>query len=186
MGYHLHWMGNEYYTIPQFIDEARQHGVSRRISGKQLAKMDYGDIVFIASRGDGVQKPVVFGYFCVLTIQGMDIDWNLIPDHLTQHVREVNEVVQRGCGTIVRRAAYLATTRDVRRNDTFREALKGKNAALNGDLVVFPRPYPMLKNLKPFRGFRPFDGERFLSDLQTTVDNGSYKGRPKLSSLYYA
>jgi hypothetical protein len=53
---------------------------------------------------------------------------------------------------------------------------------IRGSLVIYPRPFPALRNFRPFRGYRPFDGEAFLGDLEKA---GSSR-RPILEDLYYA
>jgi len=78
----LHWMGNIYYSIESFIEEARSIGVSRRVPKKTLKKMKWGDTIFLASKEKGLKAPVIFGYFSLHMIQGIKVDMDSLPEHL--------------------------------------------------------------------------------------------------------
>ena len=67
---HLHWIGTEHYSIPEFIQEARKWGVSRRIKPGTLRAMAWGDRIYLASREKGLRAPVIFGYFSLEGIGG--------------------------------------------------------------------------------------------------------------------
>jgi len=83
----LHWIGNKYYSIKQFIEEARQIGVSRRVPAKMLKKMKWGDVIFLASKEKNLKNPLVFGYFALERIQGVKVDIDELPEHLRSKTR---------------------------------------------------------------------------------------------------
>lgn len=78
----LHWIGNQYYSIESFIEEARLVGVSRRVPEKILRKMKWGDTIFLASKEKGLKSPVVFGYFVLHKIQGVKVKMEDLPEYL--------------------------------------------------------------------------------------------------------
>lgn len=83
----LHWMGNQYYSIESFIEEARLIGVSRRVPAKALKKMKWGDIIFLTSKEKGIKNPVIFGYFILDKLQGIKVKIDELPEHLQNKMR---------------------------------------------------------------------------------------------------
>lgn len=172
----LHWIGNSHYSISSFIKEAREMGVSRRVQPKMLRNMEWGDRVFCASRLPGYKSPVVFGYFILEEVMGVKIDE--MPDDLKAKVKNVDPgpaiFLERGCGVLVV-GAFYATTASV---EELSEHAQDPMIVGKG-LKVFPKPWPMLAGMPPFRGFRGFDAEGFFSDLQESE-------KKLLRGFYYA
>lgn len=83
----LHWIGNQYYTIKSFIEEAKLIGVSRRVPRAVLKKMRWGDIIFLASKKKGLKSPVVFGYFRLEKIEGIKVRRKDLPEQLQSKLR---------------------------------------------------------------------------------------------------
>ena len=181
----IHWVGAKYYSIPGFIQEARAWGVSRRVKPSTLKGMAWGDRVYLVSTEKGIKAPVVFGYFHLEKIRGIRLDEET-RDRLEEETGKRIEVVsndlsllvKRGCGFCVDGGLYCTTEASVRELTDYGEA---EDPELRGSLVTFPKPYPALRNMRPFRGFRPFDGEAFRGDLQDR--RGSR--RVILEDLYY-
>jgi len=86
----LHWIGNQYYSIEKFINEAELIGVSRRVPQKMLRKMKWGDTIFLASKEKKLKSPVIFGYFKLERIQGVKVDMEELPEHLRDRMRYQN------------------------------------------------------------------------------------------------
>lgn len=86
----LHWIGNQYYSIRKFIEEARLIGVSRRVPRDVLRKMKWGDMIFLASKEKKLKSPVIFGYFRLERIQGVKVDMEDLPEHLQSKMRYEN------------------------------------------------------------------------------------------------
>jgi len=86
----LHWIGNQYYTIQSFIDEARVIGVSRRVPEKILKKMKWGDTIFLASKEKHLKSPVIFGYFNLEGIQGVKVKLKDMPEQLRDKMKFEN------------------------------------------------------------------------------------------------
>lgn len=104
--------------------------------------------------------------------------------------------VKRGCGVRVEGGIYIVTTAEI---EELADYMDISDANIEGKLVIFPKPYPTLVNLKPFRGFRGFDKKRFFYDLQIEklklfgpprVSDPSWKmhllKRVRLKNCYYA
>ena len=181
----IHWVGSKYYSIPSFVRESRAWGVSRRIKPQTLKRMSWGDRVYLVTREKGIKAPVVFGYFHLEKIQGIRLDEETrdrLERETGKRIRVVSNdfslLVKRGCGYCVDGGLYCTTEASVREVMEYGEI---EDPELRGSLVIFPRPYPGLRNLRPFRGFRPFDGEGFRRDLEDK--RGSR--RVILDSLYY-
>lgn len=87
----LHWIGNKYYSIKSFIDEAKLIGVSRRVPKAILKKMRWGDTIFLTSRQKGLKNPVIFGYFRLERIEGVRMRRENMPVHLQHKLRYVNK-----------------------------------------------------------------------------------------------
>ena len=83
----LHWIGNQYYSIESFIEEARLIGVSRRVPAKALKKMKWGDTIFLTSKEKGIKNPVIFGYFILDKLQGIKVKIDELPEHLQNKMR---------------------------------------------------------------------------------------------------
>ena len=183
---HLHWIGAEYYSIPEFVSEARKWGVSRRIKPQTLKAMEWGERIYLVSREKGLKAPVIFGYFRLERVRGIRLDEEtraLLEEETGKRIEVVSSdlslLVKRGCGYCQTGGLYLTTSASVKELTHYGNP---KDPELQGRLVIFPKAYPALKNLKAFRGFRPFDGEAFRRDL---ADSGR-PGRPILEDLYYA
>lgn len=89
----LHWIGNKFYSIPEFISEAKRVGVSRRVPSKVLKSMVWKDKIFLASKQPKLKNPVVFGYFTLDKIEGIKVDIDAMPQPLRDATRymEVDE-----------------------------------------------------------------------------------------------
>jgi len=187
----LHWVGNQYYSIPRFIREAKRLGVSRRVPRAVLKRMNWGDRIFLISRERGHKAPVVFGYFYLNRIEGIQVKWDEIPEHLRDKYTEVgiaeSRLERRGCGFRKVGGVYITTSASIEELSEYMEV--SENTQITGKLYLLPKPWPCLKPegqpFKPFRGYRPFDGEIFQRDLeiwQMTEPEGT---RPVLRSFYY-
>lgn len=174
----LHWVGAVHYSIKSFIAEANKMGVSRRVAAPVLKRMNWGDKIYCAIREKGEIHPVVFGYFFVETIYGIQTK-DLIPEIETKvyYVADPLDLQdeKRGCGDLEPGGLYATTTATV---EELADA--SQEPQVRGGLKVLPKPWPVLVGMPPFRGFRPFDEARFLTDVISS------KTRPRLRNMYYA
>ena len=182
---HLHWVGAEFYSIPEFVSEARKWGVNRRVKPQTLKGMNFGDRIYLVSREKGLKSPVIFGYFYLETVRGVRLDEETrerMEEETGKRIEvsqsDLSLLVKRGCGYAVTGGLYCTTDASIQELVDYGET---EDPEVQGGLVLFPRPYPALRNLKPFRGFRPFDGEAFRGDLARSRRSG----RPILRELYY-
>lgn len=96
--------------------------------------------------------------------------------------------VKRGCGIRIEGGLYIVTTAEI---EELADYIDLSDANIEGKLVLFPKPYPTLVPLKPFRGFRGFDKKRFFYDIglervgAMTVD-GIWTKRLRLRNCYYS
>lgn len=165
----IHWVESRYYSIPSFIRESRAWGVSRGIKPQVLKRMAWGDRIYLVAREKELRAPVIFGYFHLERIQGVRLDKETrarMEAETGKRIRVVSSetslLVERGCGYCVNGGLYLTTEASVRELANYGEA---EGPEIRGKLVIFPKPYPALRNLRPFHGFRPFDGEGFRRNL---------------------
>ena len=159
---YIHWIGTKYYSITAFIREAKEMGVSRRINPNLLKQMEWGDRIFCASKQRGRAHACVFGYFFLEGIRGIQIKDipAEIQDKITANLSRAPLDEDRGCGDLAI-GGYYGTSATVEElaDYTQEPMLQGKG------FKVFPKPYPLLMTMAPFRGFRRFDGRKFLVDI---------------------
>ena len=182
----LHWIGNEYYSIESFISEAEEYGVSRRVPKHILKKMEWGDKVFLATRETGKKKPVIFGYFYIDRLQGINIDD--LPEDIAVKVVNAGPValVKRGCGYLVAGGIYAYTDANVERLADY----AGEETFVRGGFKIFPEPYPELSNLSfPSEDLGNSMNKSSWNDLhraKLVANLSATKGhRPKLDDFYY-
>lgn len=163
----LHFIGKQYYSRAKFIKEAKQYGITRRVSLRDLKKMSYGDTVLLVIL-EG-KSPVIFGSFVIEKISGLS------PEASTA-VRETFKcelisagggVVSRGCGTYFEGPCYAVSASIKEIVGVLEEQItQGIDIGLPMIGGTFkPHPLIRLKNV-PFRmGFREFDYDRLLSAI---------------------
>ena len=173
----LHWIGNAHYSVASFIKEAKKMGVSRRVPQRILRNMEWGDRIYLVSRVPGLKSPVVFGYFEIDRLVGIQIEE--LPEDLQEKVQNVEDPTsdfmfceQRGCGYVII-GGYYVTSLGVEELADY----AGEDTQVKGGLKIFKKPWPTLYKMPPFRGFREFDAESFHADLE--------KGEKKLKRYYY-
>ncbi|MQY69682.1 MAG: hypothetical protein GH145_02310 [Firmicutes bacterium] len=105
--------------------------------------------------------------------------------------------VRRGCGVRVEGGIYIVTDAEI---EELADYVDMTNANIEGKLYIFPKPWPALVNLKPFRGFRGFDKTRFFKDININqlergptatehfrqLEKPPHLARPRLKNCYYA
>jgi len=105
--------------------------------------------------------------------------------------------VRRGCGVRVEGGLYIVTDAEI---EELVDYMDISDANIEGKLIIFPKPYPTLIKLKPFRGYRGFEKWRFFYDmnvdqLEHGVTAQQYLSnlhkppkltRPRLNNCYYA
>jgi len=173
----IHWIGNKYYTIPEFISEAKRMGVSRRIKKDLLKQMEWHDRIFCASKEKGRTHACIFGYFYVDLILGIKVG-DLPPEievKLHDNLPEAPYSEDRGCGQLQTGACYL-TSAHVEELADYVEDPQIKSTGLK----ILPKPWPLMKTLPAFRGFRRFDGKQFLEDVMALP-----AGKRHLKNCYY-
>ncbi len=102
----LHWIGNNYYTIASFIREAKKMGVSRRIKPVILKGMEWDTRIYLVSREPGAKAPVIFGFFDITAITGVEIPPDKLKEMIADGRIDVKEITRtkaevRGCGRVV-------------------------------------------------------------------------------------
>lgn len=94
----IHFVGKKYYTINQFIKEAKESGISRAISPHLFQKMEFGDTVLLAQKDKTATK--IFGGFVYKRIVGLSdkATVELYRQKLLQFTGRPDKVIKRGCG----------------------------------------------------------------------------------------
>jgi len=205
----VNWVGNEFYTMQSFIDEALKYGVSRRIQERILRTMTWQDRIFLATndikvikvtgkRGKPIDKviktPVIIGYFKIDTLHGINLDPSNLPQELknnfsgTKYNGGAPSPIQRGCGIQRSTGYYVETTPTV----DIKKIIDLQNIVSNaktvqGGLRIFERP--VITHLLSFRGFRKFDGAEFMRDyiagLSVIKLSNNNDRRVELNKGYY-
>lgn len=173
----LHFIGKQYYSRQEFVNEACTKGVSRAVSFEVFKKMEFGDRVMLAQI-DG-KSSVIFGYFDISSVTGLDhefIEDMIKAGALTDLNLPSPEQVDRGCGS------YLIS-RKLSINDTeaLVKAIKALPKDRIGRLMIGGKfvPYdPIRVDITFQMGFRLFD---FMS-FRAAVDANPGK---KIKGQFY-
>jgi len=183
----LHFIGKQYYSRGKFVKEAKQYGITRRVSLQQLKKMAYGDMVLLAMM-DG-KSPVVFGSFVIDKISGLSPAASAVIKEKFEYetVSEGGAIVVRGCGMYIEGARYAvkATLREV--VDVL-EGLKEQEVDIGKPMVggrFEPHKLIRLKDI-PFRQrFREIDYDKILNDIGFFLSTEKAKTPVTLRDQYY-
>lgn len=187
-----HWIGRKYYSIPQFIEESRQYGITRRVSLNMLKKMSWGDVVSCIQREPGLKSGTVFLEFPIEMISGLSTEAQeqVVETFPCRQVDEGGLMVARGCGDYITAGTYEIDAPMANVTEFIRHlAEKGEDVGqpMIGcrpeSVEVIGAPTPLLRDV-PFRpGFRDFDRDSFWDDVAAAVNGG--KKRPILTGQYY-
>lgn len=158
----LNFIGKRFYTPAKFMREARRYGVSRRISRQDLERMTWGDKVYLAIK-DGRENALVFGYFIVERITGLD-DGTMqkVAEKYGAEVQDLGgKLVTRECGQYITGPSY-STEASIK--DICKELPEEKLPLMVAGRVI---PFGPAKLIKvPHRqGFRAFDFESFKNKV---------------------
>jgi hypothetical protein len=184
----LHFIGKQYYSRGKFVKEAKQYGVTRRVSLQQLKKMAYGDMVLLAMMDS--KSPVVFGSFVIDKISGLSPAASAAVKEKfeCEMVSEGGSLVVRGCGMYIEGARYAvkATLREI---VDILEELKEQGKDIGLPMVggrLEPHKLIRLKDI-PFRqGFREIDYDKILNDIGFFLSTEKAKAPVTLRGQYYA
>jgi len=172
--YWLHFIGRSYYTPKAFLSEAAKLGVCRRIDVRILKSMNLGDVVLCAQGGANGSK--LLGAFIIQGLGGLSEEaGNLIAKSLGLiSLPAAPVLVERRCGQYWLTCSYWGkfTCRQIAENLS---SLKQKgigigNPSIIGELLPLENlgiPPIEIRMTIPFRpGFRPFDLEKLLSNIE--------------------
>ncbi len=169
----LHFIGKQYYSTSQFIEEAKKYGVSRRISFQNLKNMRFGDKIYLFQWNG--KSSELFGYFVFERILG--INHNILEEArekgIIRRVADLgDEVIKRGCGNYILRASYTTENPEAML-DLLEEKYKAKEDL--GKLMIggaFYEINPHIKSSIPFQmGFRSFDITSFMEEYERIKNN---------------
>lgn len=187
----LHFVGQTYYPDPDdFAYEARKHGVSRRVSMRQLQKMEWGDRVLLAMK-DGASA-LVFGSFEIGRLTGLSEETVEAAGRgrQMQQISSGPRQVVRGCGSYVIGATYAVQGRlseIAAEVDGYEPLVADDRAMIAGDFREHPRV--RLGDVPHRMGFRMFDYETFLLRATAEAERHARQGiaqLPKVSGQFYA
>lgn len=178
----LHWIGEQFYDLESFLNEAKRLGVSRRVSANILKKMRFGDKIWLAGRFRKWRWAHVIGYFYLSKLEIIggnkrieeilkekNIPYKVIPkeDAIVEEIR--------GCGRRVLGAGYIVTVPDIDFELIINEKaqiivsendIKVKYPEFNIGGKIYLLEKPTKIKIKRFRGFMKFNEEMFLRDLR--------------------
>ncbi|MHA1882586.1 MAG: hypothetical protein ACTSUO_06035 [Candidatus Thorarchaeota archaeon] len=161
----LIWIGEQYYTIKEFIDEATKIGVSRRLRAVPEHFEIGKNKVFLASKNTDPEthqpNPVIFGYFVPkrFEIVVKDPEKKKIIHQKHQILYCVPAGPQRQCGTRKEGAVYVVADTDF---DAIIEEGLYDAVDIIGPIALLKEWIP-LKETKFFRGFKYVHGDKILA-----------------------
>lgn len=185
----LHFIGQSYYSRASFEREAREFGITRRVSLQQMRRMAFGDRVVLAIR-DGASA-LVFGSFTVTTISGLSPEGQSALDgaYTTERLAVEPRFIERGCGSYWTAGTYTVRATMTQIVETLDAKVENPGRLMVGGTF---EPIPVavrLKGVRHFQGFRAFDLEAFQAAVQAanprhpTVRGHFYAPSPTVEHL---
>lgn len=176
----LHFVGRSYYaTEAAFIREAKQYGVSRRISLRLLKAFRFGDVVLLAM-WDG-HSAVVFGEFTVEVVSGFDSFFTAelrARGLIREKVSSGGTFIKRGCGSYYTGSTYTVSC-DIDKLAEIAEAREKAGAPTVQPMISGPfRERERVRiNIAFSRGFRRFNLEEFEEAVRAAKLKAEAQGR---------
>ena len=198
----MNFIGKGYYTIPKFIAESQKHGITRRIALLPLMAMNWDDRVLCVQQEDKIQAHSAFIEFPITKLVG------LIPEAIEAvsglvTIKKVIDKpeepeVERECGSYEQGAMYAIEEMPLCDVAKMLKKLKDEGLEIGKimigcapeDITYIPEPYPRIKGLKHFRGFRAMNLEKFWNEVgeeDRKIREGEYVNRknPTVSGTFY-
>jgi hypothetical protein len=171
----IHWIGRSYYTEASFIAEAQKYGITRRIDRRVAARMNYGDVIYLAIN-DGASG-VVFGKFVLRSLSGLSMSESLKVSQRYQMtvIDSGGTLVQRGCGSYTTGSSCVFVGQPPSMNELLEVTAETKdkgNLMVGGDLILLPRRV-RVKDMRLSQGFRPFDAPAFIAAVEANKHRAS-------------
>ncbi len=171
----LHWINKEYPTTVAFLSEARRLGIILPVTLLEIEGLNWNDDIYLLHKLQGNKHPSVFCRLPVKRIYGISRD-------AAERIRERLDNTQKNAGgDFVRwfNADYLeggtwtveATLQEVIAvldafwKDNPYDISRLGIGCYQEDVETMPLPWPRLQDIKHQRGFRLFDGDRFVRDV---------------------
>ncbi len=198
----MDFIGQSYYTIPKFIEESKQYGITRRIALLPLMAMNWDDRVLCVQQEDKIQAHSAFIEFPItklvgLTPEAIEAVSGLVTIKKVADAPEEPEV-ERECGSYEQGAMYAIEAMPLCAVAKMLKKLKDEGMDIGKlmigcspeDIVYIPEPYPRIKGLKHFRGFRAMNLEKFwlaVGEEDRKIREGEYVNRknPTVSGTFY-
>lgn len=170
----IHFIGKSYYTETSFKKEAKEYGVTRRVSPKTLGQMAYGDRVMLAIN-DG-KSAVMFGYFHVETISGLSLQacQSIGSSHQLVRVSTGGRTVSRGCGSYTEGETYAFSVGSRMTLGEIAEETKGMGSQLMVGGEFHDMKRSRMKSMRFAMGFRPFNYTNFLRQVAYATAPGRW------------
>lgn len=162
----LHFVGRSYYSMKEFITEAKKLGVSRRISRIAARGMNFGDRILLATWDPRKKHAQVFGSFTVERLSGLSAEaLNTLKRRCgAVKVSDGGNRVVRRCGSYIEGATYsvscslqdimnaISDVKDVGKllvSGTYREHVRFR-----------------LRDIPHQLGFRKLDYDKLMAEVQ--------------------
>lgn len=187
----LHHIGASFYPTPKaFVEEALKYGVTRRVSLQTLKRMNWADLVLLATP-DGKSR-VIFGEYNITKLSGISgpgweairqgaMDLGKTATMQSVPVRQ-GQVITRGCGSYVVAAKWELHSGDLSLGEIAEILQKAKDAGtdigkpmVGCDVGEFyeRKLYVRMKDLPHAHGFRLFDHEKWTADVIHQLVDGT-------------
>jgi len=183
----LHYIGRSYYTERGFVREAREYGVTRRVSLKTLKRMQWGDRVILAIR-DGATS-IVFGQFTITKLSGLSSEAieaieraGIVTATLASDQSNCGKTIKRGCGCYTI-GFVIAVEADLEKLAAALDECDDPGKPMIGG-PFSERERVRLKKIKHSMGFRPFDLEAFEAAVAESRE--ALARPPTVSGFFYS
>jgi len=190
----MDFLGKGYYTIPKFINEAKQYGITRRVGmiGSGAAKMSWGDTVICLQKEGKSPSYSVICEFTITRFVGVSEPARklLASRHkLTQLDNEEEETVDRECGSYEIESSWEI---EAPLSEIAKQLQKAKQDGLDvgkvmigcwpEDITWESKPYPKIGGFDQKQGFRAYNREKYRNDIAMKRLQGK---RLKVKGTYY-
>ncbi len=186
----LHFIGKSYYSRASFEAEAREHGITRRVSLRTAKRMEFGDSVLLAMR-DG-KSALLFGQFAITRLTGLTVEAmkHVATDFPLEMIHPGGGIVSRGCGDIGLGPAFSFTSHvemeDLVEKLEEQKAQGGEVGAIMVGGAWQDFPLVRLKSVPHQKGFRLFDQASLADDVVAWMLEHPDKALPQIRGHFYA
>lgn len=189
----MHFIGKGYYTIPKFIKEAKEYGITRRVGmiGAGAAKMSWGDkVICLQKEGKSPSYSVICEFTITRFVGVSEQAKELLAEKYSMTQRDdESETVERECGSYEIGGTYEI---EAPLSEIAKELQKAKQDGMDvgkvmigcwpDDITWETKPYPKIGGFDQKQGFRAYNRQKYRDDIAMRRLQGK---RLKVKGTYY-